>query len=141
MATYYECKVRYSRTTEDGTQKEVTEQYLVDAMSCTEAEERVTEAMMDYGATDLEVSATKKCSASDILFHPGDDKWWSAKVKYITLDEKSGKEKFTSATYIVQAKDINTALHVISETLGRGMTDYTVAGLTETKIINVIEHE
>ena len=48
MNTFFEVGVRYDKTMEDGGVRKVTENYLLDAISFTEAEKRATEEMEAY---------------------------------------------------------------------------------------------
>ena len=59
MATYFECKVKYDRTLDTGVQKTVTEPYLVDALSFTEAEARITEEVQPFTTGEFAVTAVK----------------------------------------------------------------------------------
>ena len=73
MQHYIECKVRYQKTMEDGSEKMVNEPYLVDAMSFTEAEKRITEEMSVYISGEFRVDAVKKSNASEVIFSDVDD--------------------------------------------------------------------
>lgn len=88
MATYFECKVKYDRTLETGAQKTVTEPYLIDALSFTEAEARITEEMRPYTTGEFAVTAVKRVKYDDIFFHQGGDRWYKVKINMITIDEK-----------------------------------------------------
>lgn len=94
-ADWFECKIKYEKMLEDGTQKKVTEQYTVDALSFTEAEKRIMEEMSSYISGAFEVSDIKKASYKEVFFSDQDsaDKWYKAKLQFITLDEKTAKEK------------------------------------------------
>jgi hypothetical protein len=48
MHNWFECKVSYEKISENGIQKKVTEPYLVDALSFTEAEARIIEEIRPY---------------------------------------------------------------------------------------------
>ena len=69
-----------------------------------------------------------------------DDKWFKAKLSFITLDEKTDKEKRTSVTYLVQAHSVSGAVKHVDEVMGSTMIDYEIAAITETKIMDVFEH-
>lgn len=143
MQHYIECKVRYQKTMEDGTEKMVNEPYLVDALSFTEAESRITDEMSVYISGEFRVDAVKKCNASEVLFSDvdDDDKWYKAKLQFITIDEKTEKEKRSNTTYLVQAKSLARALRYVDEFMGKTMIDYDIVGLNETKIMDVFKYE
>ena len=97
MHNWFECKVRYEKTMENGVQKKVTEPYLVDALSFTEAEARIIEEMTPFMSGEFLVSDIKRAQYSELFesFEEAADKWFKAKLTFITLDEKSGKVKKT----------------------------------------------
>ena len=61
-ANWFECKIRYEKVQEDGLQKKVTEGYVVDALSFTEAEERIIEEMASYISGEFKVADIKQAS-------------------------------------------------------------------------------
>jgi hypothetical protein len=142
-ALWFECKIRYEKLMEDGLQKKVTEQYVVDALSFSEAEERIIEEMSHYISGEYEVTDVKKAVYKEIFFDDGDncsDRWYKAKLQFITIDEKTEKEKRSAVTYLVQAGSFDKAVKNINEVMGGTMIDYEKSNITETKIIDVFEH-
>lgn len=143
MANYIECRIRHNKMQEDGTTKIITDAYLVNAISFTEAEERIIKEVEDFISGELEVSAVKKCNASDIVFSKidADNKWYKAKIQFITLDEEKGKEVLATHTYYIEAKDISTALEYANDYMKETLVDYVITGLNETKIEDVFPYE
>lgn len=138
MHNWYECKVTYVKTLETtGTNKKVTEAYLVDAMSFTEAERRIIEEMTPYITGEFEVSAVRKARISEMFVDPQGDRWYRCKVNFITLDEKSGAEKRSASVMFVQAGDFAAALHNLTEGMKGTMSDWEVSAITETSIMDV----
>ena len=138
----YECGVRYERTMENGMTKKVTELYLVDALSFAEAEGRITKEMEPYISGDFDVVTIKRTNISEIvegLFTA--DKWFKAKLMYITIDEKSGKEKKQAVHFIVRASDINNAHICVVEHMKGSVMDYEIATLDETKIMDLFRYK
>ena len=90
---------------ENGMNKKVTEPYLVDALSFTEAEARIIEEMTPYISGEFTVSDIKRARYSELFFAEDAeaDRWFKCKLTFITLDEKSGSEKKTSTNVLVQA--------------------------------------
>ena len=103
MGNWFECKVKYEKTLENGAVKKVTEPFLVDAMSVTEAEARITEEQKPFISGEFEVSAVKRSRIAEIAFNDEGDQWYLAKVGFITVDEKSGVEKRSVSQILVQA--------------------------------------
>lgn len=141
-STWFETKVKYQKTMEDGSEKVVSEAYVVDALSFTEAESAIIDEMSVYVSGELKVSGIGKAGYGEIFFSDvdDDDKWYKAKLQFITIDEKSEKEQRSNVTYLVQAKSLARALRYIDEVMGKTMIDYDVVGLNETKLMDVFEH-
>lgn len=141
-STWFETKVKYQKTMEDGSEKVVSEAYVVDALSFTEAESAIIDEMSVYVSGELKVSGIGKAGYGEIFFSDvdDDDKWYKAKLQFITIDDKSEKEKRSNITYLVQAKSLARALRYIDEVMGKTMIDYDVIGLNETKLMDVFEH-
>lgn len=140
---WFECKVRYEKTGEDGTPRKVTETYVVDALSFSEAESRIMEEMCSYVSGELEIADLKIAQYKEIFFADSDlaDKWYKAKLAFITIDEKTDKEKKTTVYYLVNAGNINSALKNVDEIMSGTMVDYQTCNLSETQIIDVFEYK
>lgn len=141
---WFECSVRYDKTQEDGTQKKVTEKYVVDALSFTEAEARIIEDMKPYISGDFEVTAIAIAPYREIFFMGGTDnadvRWYKAKLQFITIDEKTERERRSNVTYLVEGTSLDNANSNISEVMSGTMIDYVSVALVETPILDVFEH-
>ena len=141
-STWFETRVRYDKTMEDGQNKKVIEQYVVDALSFSEAEELITEEMSHYVSGEFDVKAIAPAVYGEIFFSDvdTDDKWFKARLSFITIDEKTEKERRSSVTYLVQAHSVNGTVKHVDEVMKSTMIDYEIATITETKIMDVFEH-
>lgn len=141
-AKYFECFVRYDKTMEDGATKTVTEQYTVDALSFTEAEADIIKEMKPYISGTYEVKNINPAAYGEIFFSDKDtdDKWYKVKLAFITIDEKTEKEKKTKVTYLVQANSLEQARKNTEEVMNGTAIDYEFVSVTETKILDVFEH-
>lgn len=137
MANWFECKVRYDKIQENGSAKKVTEPYLVDALSFTEAESRITEEQRPFISGDFEVAAVKRSRIFEIAFNDAGDKWYLVKVGFIQIDEKSGTEKRSVSQILVQASDFKSAYDNFLEHMKGTMADYDIVSITETPLIDV----
>ncbi len=139
---WFETRIRYDKTMEDGRDKKVTEQYVVEALSFSEAEKRITEEMSHYVSGEFGVKAIKLAAYSETFFSDidTDDKWFKAKLAFITLDEKTDKEKRTPVTYLVQAASLDKARAYVKEVMEKTLIDYDVISISETHFIDVFEH-
>ena len=142
-AQWFECKIRYEKTMEDGLQKKVTENYVIDALSFTEAEQRIMEEMSAYISGEFDIADIKKASYKEIFFCDDDlaDRWYKAKLQFITIDEKTEKEKRANVYYLVNAGTLNAAVKNIDEVMGGTMIDYAIASIAETTIMDVFEYK
>ena len=142
-AQWFECKIRYEKVQEDGLQKKVTESYVVDALSFTEAEERIIEEMASYISGEFKVADIKQAPYKEIFFSDNemDDKWYKAKLAFITIDEKTEKEKRSNVNYLVQAGSFGSAMRAIDDVMGGTMIDYVILSIAETTLWDVFEYK
>ena len=142
-AQWFECKIKYEKVMEDGLQKQVVEQYVVDALSFAEAEQRIIEEMSQYISGEFEVTDVKKAAYKEVFFdddNAASDRWYKAKLQFITFDEKTEKEKRTNVTYLVQACSLHNALDNIDTVMKGTMIDYVQANVGETQLVDVFEY-
>ena len=178
-ANWFICKIRYEKVMEDGLQKKVTEQYVVDALSFTEAEARIMEEMSHYISGEFKVVEIDRCVFKEVFFMGQAEKilendaaefskavnkkdreaakkwedesleekmvktgsyWYKSKVQFITIDEKTEKEKRSNVYYLVEGVNLENARHNIDVVMGGTMIDYVISGVNETKIMDVFEH-
>ena len=139
MHTWFECKIRYEKTMPNGMNKKVTEPYLVDALSFTEAEARIIEEMIPFITGEFTVSDIKRANYSELFTSEEEsaDRWFKCKLVFITLDEKSGAEKRSSTQVLVQAADLRDAVKKLDEGMKGTMADYQIASVSETAIMDV----
>ena len=142
-AIWFECKIRYEKTMEDGLPKKVSEVYVVDALSFSEAEERIMEEMLPYNLVDIEIVDVKIAPYREIFFADDNlaDQWFKAKLSFITIDERTDKEKRTSMMYLVNAGNISSAINNIGEGMSGTMIDYVTTSISATKIMDVFEYK
>ena len=139
---WFECKVRYDKTMETGLLKKVTETYVVEALSFTEAERRFIEEMRPLISGEFIVTDIKRAKLTE-LFESIDaaaDRWFRAKVAYITLDEVSGAEKRTNQTMLVQATDFRAAVKELDKGMEGTLGDWVIVSITETNIMDVFHY-
>ena len=140
-AQWFETKVQYEKVQVDGIQKNVTEQYVVDALSFTEAESSIIEEMKPYVSGDYKIKNITPANYHEVFFSDDtqDDKWYKVKLTFITIDEKTEKEKHSIVHYLVQARSTGTAQQAINDVMSKSMIDYETVSISETKILDVFE--
>ena len=138
---WFETKVQYEKVQVDGMQKKVTEQYVVDALSFTEAESSIIEEMKTYVSGDYKIKNITPANYHEVFFSDDtqDDKWYKVKLTFITIDEKTEKEKHSIVHYLVQARSTGTAQQAINDVMSKSMIDYETVSISETKILDVFE--
>lgn len=141
-ANWFEAKVKYVKVGEDGRERKVSEMYLLDAMSYTEAESRMVSEMEMIVKGDYNIASLKKSNISEVVTSEDekDDRWYKAKIAIIDADEVSGKEKSSYQYYLVAAADTNRALENIERALATFVVPYEVAGINDTKFMDVFPY-
>jgi hypothetical protein len=125
---------------ETGMQKSVTEPYLVDALSFTEAEARIIEEIKPFISGEFSVSDIKRVKYSETFFNETGDRYYKARLYFITLDEKSGAEKKTAVNMLVQASELKEAVEIVETEMKKTMIDYSIASVAETAIMDVFPY-
>ncbi len=128
---------------ENGLTKKVSEPYLVDAISFTEAEKRIIEEIRPFMTGEFVISDIKRANYSEVFFCDAEsaDRWFKCKLSFITLDEKSGAEKKTNSYALVQAGDLREAIKYLDEQMKGTIMDYQIASVAETMIMDVYPYD
>ena len=137
MANWFECKIRYDKMQENGAVKKVTEPYLVDALSFTEAEARIIEEMKPFISGEFSVSAVKRSKIAEIFRDDSADRWYLVKVAFITIDEKTAIEKKSVTQMLVAGSVFKGAYDNLLEGMKSTLADYEIQSITETMLMDV----
>ena len=143
MQNYFEVTVKYKKTAENGKVVKISEKYLADALSFTEAEARINEEMKPFISGEFVVSAIKRARINEIFENVKfeSDKYFKAKVNFITMNEEKGVEKKTASYMLIRATDIKEAREALVYGMKGTMADYEVEAITETKILDVFNYK
>jgi hypothetical protein len=142
LHTWFECKVRYIKVDEkSGKEKKITEPYLVDAVSFTEAESRIHEEMETMIRGDFQVTNIRKADYSDLFPNSAGDRWYKCKVSHLSIDEKAGKEKKVSSQMLVMADNVRDAYDNLMEGLSDMVVDFEVISITESPIKEIFPYD
>jgi len=139
MQNWFTCKVKYSRPDADGTESKVTEMYLVNAFSYTEAEGRMYQVIQEELGVGGEVSQITKSAYAEIFRDEDADHWFRCKVSLVSFDEDASKEKHTNIYYLVEANTVKDAFDRIGGEMTKSTSDFIIPGITYTKILNVYD--
>lgn len=141
-ANWFESRIKYARTGEDGREKKIAESYLLDAMSYTEAEARMAVVLESMGQASYEIASLKKSNITEIVESNdgNDDKWYKARVALIDADAISGKEKSSYHYFLIAASTIDRALAHLQKSLSTYVIPYEIVSLSDTNIIDVLPY-
>ena len=136
MNNYFEVKITFDKTLENGKEKKVSELYLVDALSFTEAEMKINAFAV---LPNFKVKSIRPYKVAEIVnkIDSDDNRYFKCKLNFITLDEKSGNEKKTPTNILVQATTLDEAKVTLVNHMKTTMCDYSIEKIEETKIMDV----
>ena len=137
---WYECKVKYRKTNETGESKNVTETYLLDAVSYTEAEKRITEEMSAYTSEEFRITNIKVANFSEVHPFENSDRWFKSKISLISYDDESGKERKSNIYMLIQANDVKEAFENTEQALQETMGEFSIPAITESPILDVFPY-
>ncbi|WP_297335120.1 DUF4494 domain-containing protein [Algoriphagus sp.] len=141
MRIWFLCKVKYAKENEQGLLKSISEQYLVDAVSFTEAEAILYDRLGSQIRGDFQVTGISKSNIVDVFFFEDADIWHKCKITYLVADGDSGKEKKVTQYMIVTAEDVKQAYDRIQESLNNMLVSFRVPDITESPIVEVFPYD
>jgi len=142
MQTWFECKAKYNKVSESGREQMVTENFLLDAVSFTDAETRMIRQLQqmvkggEFAVTDI-----KKSRIAEVFPYDTGEWWFKATINLVTVDEEAGKEKKMRTYYLIMADDIKEALERLDESLSYLVIPYVVSALAVSTIVDVFPYE
>lgn len=133
--------VSFSETNEKGFSHEVKEQYVVEAASFIDAEQRIHDEM-NYNKRPIMVKAIVRPKFEEICFSDDiNDSWYKAKTQTAEYND-SGKEKKVSHYFLIQAPDNQSAINAVNDVIYKESTeDYEIADIVKTRILDVLEND
>jgi len=140
MQTWFECKVKYVKIDDDGRERKVSEVYLVDAVTFTDAETRIIKQMETMVRGEFMVDNIKKSNIVEIFPHENGEWWYKARIGIVTIDENAGKEKKINNYFLVAADDLKQALLRFEEGLSYVLVPYQTTSLAISTIVDVFPY-
>lgn len=128
---YFQVNVKYEKKQENGAVKKVSEPYIVDAYSFTEAETRTNLEITPFMSGEFELSAAKRTKIAEIFEDYEGDRYYSV-IAALALEEKT-----TKVSYLVKAIDFRNALDNFVDGMKGTMADFEIVSITETAIMDV----
>jgi DNA repair ATPase RecN len=139
MATWFECKFKYNREDQNGGFTTVTEIYLIDAVSFTDAEARVYEEI-GSNFREFVLLAVSKYRVHELVFNEEGLTWYKCKVAITSLDEKSGKEKKLKQMILVNGNTIKEAYDRVEDLFSDSTSDYQILEIITTNIVEILPY-
>lgn len=141
MRTWFLCKVKYAKENEEGLLKNISEQFLVDAVSFTEAEAIIFDRLGSQIRGDFQVTGLSKSNIVDVFFYEDADIWHKCKITYLVTDADSGKEKKVTQYMLVTANELKEAYDRIQESLSNMLVSFRVPDIVESPIVDIFPYE
>lgn len=141
MRTWFQAKVKYSKENEQGLLKNISEQYLVDAVSFTECEAILYDRLGSQIRGDFQVTGISRSNIVNVFFYEDSDLWHKCKITYLVADGESGKEKKVTQYMLVTAEDSKQAFERIQESLSNMLVSFRVPDVDESPIVEVFPYE
>lgn len=140
MASWYQVKIKYQEIVEDDRVKNITEAYLFDAVSYTDAEAKAYDFFAG-AKPNFELFAINKMKLAEVFIQDnGADIWFKCRVQYIIYDEKTKQEKKTAVTMLINSLNIKHAYDGLEHLLGQTQ-DYIISDINATKILEVFPYD
>ena len=142
MQTWFECKVKYLKVSESGSEQTVTENFLLDAVSYTDAETRIIRQMQQMvKGGEFSIVDIKKSRIAEVFQFESGEWWFKATINLVTVDEDAGREKKIRSYYLIMADDIKEALTRLEESLSYIVIPYVTTALALSTITDVFPYE
>lgn len=142
MQTWFESKVKYNKVSESGNEQIVTENFLLDAVSYTDAETRIIRQMQQMvKGGEFTIVDIKKSRIAEVFPFDTGEWWFKATINLVTIDEDAGKEKKLRTYYLIMADDIKEALERLDESLSFLVIPYVVSSLAVSTIVDIFPYE
>ena len=140
MQTWFEVRAKYVRIDDDGRERKVSEVYLVDAVSVTDAETRTIKELSQMIRGEMQVVKASSSNIVEIIPHETGEYWWKAKIRIVTIDENAGKEKKMNNYFLVAADDLKQALQRLEEGLSYILVPYQTTSISVSNIVDVFPY-
>jgi|SRR5690554_652288 len=140
MNNWFTVKVKYTKQLEDGRLKRVTEPYLVDSVSFTDAEARIYEEVGQSVQGEFLITGISKTEFADIFYYDDSDVWYKCKLTYVSIDGDEGKEKKISSNFLVTANNVKEAYERIQESLSDMTVTFEIPSIMLTPIVEVLPY-
>lgn len=137
---WFNATVRFAKTLDNGKTKNVTENFVFNGNSYSEAESIVEHMIETAGIDDAMVKGIKRVDYDDVVKAPGADAdekfWFSCKTSYTDADEKVIKLQ-----YLVQADTLTDAATRLENGILPETVDADLLKIEKTNVTSVYKQE
>lgn len=140
MNNWFECKIKYEKVDEKGKSRKVSELYLVDALTFSEAEARISKLIAPYISGEFSIVGMKKAGINEIFPNEEGDRWYKCKMSFISIDEVNAVEKKINTNVLVLGSSVNDGLANLDKAMKDSMADYEVTSIAVTQIMDIFPY-
>lgn len=140
MQTWFKCVVNYVKIDDDGRERKVSEAYLIDAVTYTDAEARIIEQLRTMVRGEFSVKQITKTNIIEIFPNSEGGTYYLGKISIVTIDEKLGREKRINNSFLIEAEDFKHALKAFEDGLSYILVPYEITSLAMSNIYDVFPY-
>ncbi len=140
MHIWYNCRVKYLKVNENGKERKVSETYLIEAISFSEAEGIVLNKLAPFTKNQLEITTLAKTNISEVFDFEDDGLWYKTKISYTDVNEETEKAQKFNKYILVSAKDIKQAYERIEDNFQLTIA-YDIISVQDSGILDVFPYE
>lgn len=126
--------VKYDKMQQNGVVKRVSEKYLCNALSVVEADAIVSENLKSFISGDFFTSKVEDSPIAEVFGDWAADRFYLAKVAFITIDERTAKEKKSISQWLIGGTDFNDAYEMLLREINKCLADVEIVSLAESPI-------
>lgn len=142
LQVWFESKVKYMKVSDSGKEAMISEVFLFDAVSYTDAEARTIKQMQELvRGGEFTIQEIKKSKITEVFPYDCGEWWFKMKVSLVTIDEEAGKEKKLACYYLIMADDIKEALNRLDESLNYLVIPYVVIAAQVSPVVDVFPYQ
>ena len=141
MSEWFTTKVKYTKTLEDGKLKKISEPYLFDAVSFTDAESRVYEKLGESIKGEFDVRSITRTEIHDIFSYDDCGVWHLCKITFEGDEDEKGKTKKITQTFLVEAASVKSADTRLKECLEGMVIPYNIKSIALSPLVDIFAYD
>lgn len=135
MSDWFTAKIKYLKQLDNGSIASRTDNYLLNALSFTEAEARL-QGILEQSIPEYNLLVLAKTNIEDVVIDEADEFFFKTKVSYISADADSGKETKITEVYMIQAETVEGATDKMKSRLEGSIVDWEIPSVVKTTIVD-----